>query len=68
MRIFPCVLLALLSSASAFEDLDDLMALCEANITSKNQQKKQRFLDNFQLVREKLVDLQVQITTAHGIP
>ncbi len=38
-------------------DIDDLMLLCEADITSKNQQRKQRFLDNFQLVREKLVDL-----------
>ena len=41
-------------------DIDDLMALCEADITSKNQQKKQRFLDNFQLVREKLADLQAR--------
>ena len=44
----------------AGEDIDDLMALCEADITSKNQQKKQRFLDNFQLVREKLADLQAR--------
>ena len=42
----------------AGEDIDDLMRLCEADITSKNQQRKQRFLDNFKLVREKLVDLQ----------
>ena len=42
----------------AGEDIDDLMQLCEADITSKNQQRKQRFLDNFKLVREKLVDLQ----------
>lgn len=41
-------------------DIDDLMTLCEADITSKNQQRKQRFLDNFRLVREKLVDLQVR--------
>lgn len=34
------------------------MILCEADITSRNQQKKQRFLDNFQLVRQKLADLQ----------
>jgi poly(A) polymerase len=44
----------------AGEDIDDLMLLCEADITSKNQQKKQRFLDNFQLVREKLTDLQAR--------
>jgi len=44
----------------AGEDIDDLMVLCEADITSKNQQKKQRFLDNFQLVREKLADLQAR--------
>ena len=42
----------------AGEDIEDLMILCEADITSRNQQKKQRFLDNFQLVRQKLADLQ----------
>lgn len=41
----------------AGEDIEDLMILCEADITSRNQQKKQRFLDNFQLVRQKLADL-----------
>ena len=44
----------------AGDDIDDLMLLCEADITSKNQQRKQRFLDNFRLVREKLVDLQAR--------
>lgn len=42
----------------AGDDIDDLMLLCEADITSKNQQRKQRFLDNFQLVRKKLVDIE----------
>ena len=42
----------------AGDDINDLMTLCEADITSKNQVRKQRFLDNFKMVREKLVDLQ----------
>lgn len=44
----------------AGEDIDDLMTLCEADITSKNQARKQRFLDNFRLVREKIADLQAR--------
>ena len=44
----------------AGENIDDLMTLCEADITSKNQARKQRFLDNFRLVREKIVDLQAR--------
>ena len=42
----------------AGDDINDLMTLCEADITSKNQVRKQKFLDNFRMVREKLVDLQ----------
>lgn len=42
----------------AGDDIDDLMTLCEADITSRNVQRKQRFLDNFKLVRKKLVDLE----------
>lgn len=41
----------------AGDDIDDLMILCEADITSKNHERKQRFLDNFSAVRVKLADL-----------
>ena len=43
--------------SDAGDNIDDLMMLCEADITSKNELKKARFLENFRIVREKIADL-----------
>lgn len=42
----------------AGDDIEELMTLCEADITSKNKEKVKRFMSNFQLVRNKLHEIE----------
>ena len=42
----------------AGDDVDDLMILCRADITSKNQEKVKRFRENYELVKQKLIDIE----------
>jgi len=42
----------------AGDDIDDLMALCHADVTTKNEYKKKKYRENFELVKQKLKDVE----------